>query len=60
MRNYMKQLCDFDTIKASYHPAKFVCHSHYGSGVTMILICHVALQDHLVKGLCDIMVGSPK
>ena len=28
-------------IKVSYHSAKFGGHSHYGSGVNMILVCRV-------------------
>ena len=28
----------------SYHPAKFGCHGHSGSGVSLILVCHVILQ----------------
>ena len=43
----------------SYHPAKFGGHSHSGSGVIRNLVSHVILQDHVVKGLCDFMAGSP-
>ena len=39
----------------SYHPAKFGGHSHSGSGVIRNLVCHVILQDHMIKGSCDSM-----
>ena len=44
------------TIKVSYHPAKFGGHRYYGSG-DMILICHIFSQYHVIKGWCD-LVGS--
>ena len=43
----------------SYHPAKFGGHSHSGSGVIRNLVCHVVLQDDVVKGSCDYIGGSP-
>ena len=43
----------------SYHPAKVGGHSHSGSGVISSLVCHVILQDHVVKGSCDFMDGNP-
>ena len=36
-----------------HHPAKFLGHSHYGSGDVMVLICHVITQDHVITGSCD-------
>ena len=46
-------------IKLSHHPAKFGGHSHCGSGDIMVLVCHVIPQDHVMKGSCDFIVGSP-
>ena len=43
----------------SYHTAKSGGHSHSGSGVIKNLVCHVILQDHVVKGSCDFIGGSP-
>ena len=37
-------------IKVNYHPAKFGGHKHCGSE-DMIWVCHVVLQDHVIKGL---------
>ena len=34
-------------------------HRHCGSGDMMVLVCHVILQDHVVKGYCDFMARSP-
>ena len=42
-----------ESIKVSYHPTKFGGHGHCGSGDIIILVCHVTLQDHVIKGLCD-------
>ena len=39
------------------HPAKFGGHSHSGSGVIMNLVCHLILQDNMIKGACDCMGG---
>ena len=33
----------------SYHSATFGGHSHSGSEVIMNLVCHVILQDHVIK-----------
>ena len=43
----------------SDHYAKFCGHSYSGSGVIMILVCHVISQDHVIKGPCDFMGGRP-
>ena len=39
----------------SYHPAKIVDHKHCGSRDIIVLICHVILQDQLIKASCDFM-----
>ena len=38
-----------------YHPAKFGGHMHCGSADVMALVCHVMLQNHVIKGSCDFM-----
>ena len=45
---------EYKPIKMSYHPAKFGVHSQSGCGVIINLVCHVILQDHVIKCLCDL------
>ena len=33
-------------------------HNHAGSGVMMILVCHMIPQDYVIKGSSDFMGGS--
>ena len=40
-------------IKVSCNPVYFGGHRHGGSGDIMILVRHVILQDHVIKGLWD-------
>ena len=40
-------------------PAKFVGHRHCDSGDGMFLIFQVISQDHVIKGSCVFMGGSP-
>ena len=37
---------------------KFGGHSHSGSRDIIIFVCHVTMQDHVIKALCDFMVRS--
>ena len=46
-------------IKASYQPAKFGGYSYSASGVIMVLVYHVILQYHTIKGSRDFIGGSP-
>ena len=41
-----------------YHTARFGCHSYSGSGVIMILVCLVILQDHVIKESYCFMGGT--
>ena len=34
-------------------------HKHSGSRDIIIFVCHVTLQDHVIRGLCNFMVRSP-
>ena len=43
----------------SYHSAKCGGHRFFSSRDIMIFICHVALQDHVIRALCDFMSRSP-
>ena len=45
-------------IKVSYHHAKFVNHKHSGSRDTILLVCHMISQDHVIKGSLIIYVGA--
>ena len=42
----------------SQHPARLGGHRHCGSGDIMVSVCHVILQEHLIKGSCDSMGRS--
>ena len=43
----------------SYHPVTFGGHRHFGSRETMIFVCHVTLEDHMINALYDLLVRSP-
>ena len=43
----------------SHHLAKFSCHKDCGNVDIMISVCHVILQNHVIKSLYDFMGGSP-
>ena len=43
----------------SYHPTEFGGHRHSGSRDIMVFVCHVILQDHVIRVLCDFMFMSP-
>ena len=45
-------------LKVGQQPGQFGGHRHYGSGDT-ILVCHMASQDHVIKGSCNFMSTSP-
>ena len=47
-----------ESIKVSYHPAKFGGHRHCGSENIMVLMCHVLLEDHVVKGVVTLRAGA--
>ena len=51
-------LYGLESIKVNYHPAMFGSHKHRGSE-DMILVCHMILQDHEIKGSSDYMGKSP-
>ena len=51
--------CSYVPNKVSYHPAKFGGHRHSGSRDIIVFVCHVTLQDDVIKALNDFMVRSP-
>lgn len=48
-----------EPIKVNYHPVKFSGHRHSGSRDIMFLVCHVIVQDDVIKGSCDYIGGNP-
>ena len=56
----IKALYDFMKKSPSslFAPAKFVGHKHCCSGDITVLVYHVALQDHMIKGCCHLMGRS--
>ena len=46
-------------INLRYHIAKFGGHKHWGCEDIMILVCHMNLEDHVIKRLCDFMGRRP-
>ena len=42
-----------------HHPDKSCDHGHYDSGDIVFLICHVTSREHMFKGLCEFVGGSP-
>ena len=51
--------CSYVPNKVNYHPAKFGGHRHSGSRDIIVFVCHVTLQDDVIKALNDFMVRSP-
>ena len=47
-----------EPIKVSDHAAEFEGNGHCGSE-DMDLVCHMNLQDHMIKESCDFMCTSP-
>ena len=43
-----------------HHPAKFGDHRHCVSGGLMVLVCHMILKEHKIKGSCDLMGRGPR
>ena len=47
-----------DLIKVKYYLATFISHRHCGSEDIVILVCHVILQNHVLKEPCDFIGTS--
>ena len=54
----VKLLYWWELLMVNYHTAKFGGHRQWGSGDIMVLVYHVNLQGHEVKGLSDFIGGS--
>ena len=52
-------LYEEEPIKVSYHSAKFGGCRSCGSEDLMILVCHVILKGHMIKGSCGFMGRGP-
>ena len=48
-------LCGLKLIKLSHHLATFCGHKHCSSGDTMLLVCHMISQNHIILWLFDFM-----
>ena len=46
-------------LKVSHHSTQFGGYGCYGSGDIIVLVCHVTLRDHMIKGSRDLMSGTP-
>ena len=46
----------YEPIKVSYHPALFGVHRHCGSEDKMVFICHMTLQDLLVRSPTQVTI----
>ena len=44
-------ICGQKPPNPSHHPTKFCGFRHCGSGNIMVLVCHVILENHLIKAL---------
>ena len=48
----------YHLVKVSYPLVKFGGHRYSGSKDVMVLVCDVILQDHVIKGSCNVWVGA--
>ena len=53
MRHYRSKL-----VKESYHSSKFGCHRHSSNRDMIAFVCHVILQDHIIKALYGFMIKN--
>ena len=51
-------LCRWELVKVGYHPVKFGGHRHSDNGDIVLPVCHVILQDHMIKVSCDFIGRS--
>ena len=51
-------MAGLELLKESHHPTIFSRYVHCGSWDKMTLKCHVILQYHMIKWLCDFMGGA--
>ena len=53
------RLCGWKPFTLSPHTANFDGHKHYNSEDISFLICRVISEEHMIKALFNLMVGSP-
>ena len=58
MRSKGNLFLGWELLTISHHPMKFGVNRYCVSGDIMGLVCHVILQYHMIKGLCDFMGQS--
>ena len=57
----IKESSDFiSKVKVSYHPANVGDHRQSDSGYIMVFVCHVTLQDHVIKAFLTLWFGAPQ
>ena len=57
-KNVIEVSSSFMSGSFSWWPPPFNGHGHSGSRDIMVTVCHLALQHHVIRALCDFMVGS--
>ena len=50
---------EWESFIVSHHPTEFAVNRHFVRRDIMALVCHVILQVHVIKGLCDYLGGAP-
>ena len=53
------RLHGWESLKVNNQPAKFGGDSLFGSEDIMVLVSLVILEDHVIKGSCDVMWKNP-
>ena len=43
----------------SYHPVKFCGHKHSGNREITIFVCHMILEDQVIRALYNLLVRGP-
>ena len=49
---------EWESFIVSHHPTEFAVNRHFVRRDIMALVCHVILQVHVIKGLCDYLGGN--
>ena len=57
-KNVIEGSSSFMSGNSSRWPPSFNGNGHSGSRDIMVIVCHLTLQHHVIKVLCDFMVGS--
>ena len=49
----------YELLVSCDHADKYCGHKHYDVGDIVFLVCHVTSRKHMIKGLCEFMIGNP-